>query len=86
MIEIRIEHDIPIPLPRVGRFRLYPFGAMEVGDSFWAPRTNKQISASASSFVRRINAKLKEGEPKIVLMVRKVEQDGVAGARVWRVA
>jgi hypothetical protein len=68
----KIEKGVPIPAKRTNRATGYPWGQMEVGDSFYAPGKR---SADFSAYRA---AALKHG---IRYTVRK-EGDGV---RVWRV-
>lgn len=65
---IKIEHGIPFPQKSV-----YPFKAMEVGDSFFVPNPKKSIRAMASIAGTRHGRKF---------LVRSIE----GGVRVWRVA
>ena len=65
--EIKIEKGIPIP--PLGRHAIYPWDAMEVGDSFLAPRSVNSAIAS------------KRRAPK-VFAIRK-QPDG--SFRIWRV-
>lgn len=66
-----IENDVPLPAD-AGTRQKYPFGALEVGDSFFvAGVKSKQISGTAAQYSRRHGIKL----------IVRTEGDGV---RVWR--
>ena len=74
-LAITVDKNRPIP-PLTNR--RYPFGQMEVGDSFWLPigqneeQTKNNIRCAASAYGRRKNMRFS---------VRKSE----GGLRVWRV-
>lgn len=74
---IAVDKGLPIPAPRGGGARKYPFRELEVGDSFFIPgKTRQQLKASisnASCDCRRF-------------VTRGVVEHGVKGLRVWRVA
>lgn len=108
-----IETGVPIPaIKRQGvATSIYPFDALEVGQSFFVPATDempnpgKSLASTVSSASKRyatevgtrtINRRNKEtGEMEPVevpaykydrkFMVRTVEENGVKGARVWRI-
>jgi len=108
-----VESGVPIPaIKRQGAATsIYPFDALEVGQSFFVPATDempnpgKSLASTVSSASKRyatengtrtINRKNKEtGEMEPVevpaykydrkFMVRTVEENGVKGARVWRI-
>ena len=69
MTNIKIQKGVPIPPPR-GK---YPWGDMEVGDSFVTER--KGISARAAGYAKR------DGTGKEV----RVRSQGDGTARVWRI-
>jgi hypothetical protein len=71
--------DKGVPLPKNGSANaVYPWSEMEVGDSFFAAgKTAKTLSVAASSQRRRYGGKY---------IVRSVTENGVSGARVWRVS
>ena len=74
MSDFVIEKGVPAPEARYRN--KYPFGEMEVGDSFFVPGGEAgKLSNSASVYARYHGRKLK-------FSARKVE----GGARVWRVA
>lgn len=71
-MSIEIDKGIPIPIPEAkqGRPSKYPFGSMEVGDSFFAPSTS--IGQTVSKMGKFLGRKF---------ICRTVE----GGSRVWRV-
>lgn len=75
---IDIDKGVPMPETR-GRPVRYPFESMEVGDSFFCSggtmRTTRTRTSEAS---RRLAPKR--------FSARAVEENGVKGIRVWRVA
>ena len=113
MSQFNIDTGVPIPaIKRSGAATsIYPFDALEVGQSFFVPATDempnpgKSLASTVSSASKRyatengtrtINRKNKdtgEMEPVEVpaytyerkFMVRTVEENGVKGARVWRI-
>jgi len=68
-----IEKNIPHYKPRTTN--KYPWREMKVGDSFFVP--DSAISTNFHNLARSSGIKIS---------ARKVEQDGVAGYRVWRIA
>jgi hypothetical protein len=74
---VKIEKDIPVP-PRRGRPPKYDFGALAVGESFFAPVSSANLNGCA----RRARASL----PGRSFTVRAVTENGTRGARCWRVA
>jgi hypothetical protein len=72
---ITIEKKVPMPMVgQKGRQTKYPFGSMEIGDSFYVDDRNpSQISSVAYNWCKRNNSK-----NKFV-----VKQEG-KGTRVWR--
>jgi hypothetical protein len=68
--EIRVDENVPIP-PR--RQHFYPWAKMKVGDSFFAPR---RTAALAGQIARKTT---------MVFTGRNVTENGVRGARIWRV-
>ena len=72
-----IEKNIPMPTTgRSGRRTSYPFGDMEVGDSFVVPTSDKKATSVYSAAWHYGN---KNGKK---FSVHKIE----GGVRVWRVA
>lgn len=78
MTQYVIEKGVPVVDSR-GRPNVYPFGQMEIGDSFFASKdTDKSlhmntVRRAASAWATRHGVKM---------IVRKVE----GGVRIWRVA
>lgn len=113
MSEFKIDTGVPVPaIKRTGAATsIYPFDALEVGQSFFVPATEdmpnpgKSLASTVSSASKRyatengtreITRKNRTtGEKETVevptyhydrkFMVRSVEENGVKGARVWRV-
>lgn len=76
MFEIR--NDIPIPSQkRKERTQPYPFGEMNVGDSFFAPFKKGSIQSYARIFAKQNNVKFR--------VVEMADENGVAGSRCWRI-
>lgn len=73
---IKIDKGIPVP-PRHGEAK-YPYGQMQVGDSFFCSGPSQSNLASRAGHVgHAMGAKFS---------VRKAVENGVAGFRVWRVS
>lgn len=70
----QIEKSIPIP-PAAGRTSQYPYALMEVGDSFFVPRTKEKSVGVSTSHARN-------KFPGRKFATRRVDN----GVRVWRVA
>ena len=71
-VVIQICKGVPTP---TGRRSKYPFRDMEIGDSFFSP----------GSSVIGIHGCARRHRPKR-FTCRSVDEDGVAGIRVWRIA
>ena len=69
---IKIDNDVPAP-PHVGRRSKYPFRQLEPGQSIFVPLANPPVS------YWRMMTNYK-------LVKRKVTENGIAGARIWRTA
>ena len=69
MINVEISKDVPLPLPR----RRYPYGVMEVGESFLVDGGNLQVVC---------NANYRAGKRLSRKFIARREEGGV---RVWRV-
>jgi len=68
-----IEKNVPLQGTKRGAPPKYPFGEMEVGDSFFVPgKTPKSIGASMANWARRYGVRF---------AARSVD----GGVRVWRV-
>jgi len=69
----KIEKNVPAPIKRHPS-TIYPYGEMEVGDSFFAPEEMKtRLRTAATVFKRKTGRNF---------TIRQVE----GGIRVWRVA
>lgn len=78
-----IESNIPVPARAAGGKTLYPFAAMQVGDSFLATpgatvsaADRRRLAAATAAYARR------NPGAGVKFAVRTTEQ----GLRVWRVA
>jgi hypothetical protein len=82
-----IEGNIEVPeRVRRGKTEKYPFSQLEVKQSFFVPAGDlqdvvKTVTHAAYGAEKRFE---KQGTSKR-FTVRKFEQDGVSGARVWRI-
>jgi len=79
---IKIEGGIPIPSKGAGAGARWPnrpiFSGMEVGDSvFFAGRSTASVSSTASYTAKTLGYRF---------TCRAVTENGVKGARIWRVA
>ena len=74
----KIDKDVPIPKKRggPGAQPKYPWHQMEVGDSFFAAAPLKAVLNAAGNWAHRHGVKFSG---------RAVTEDGVKGARVWRI-
>ncbi len=73
---LEIQSGIALPRGDLGSYRRYPWNALGVGDSFFAPgRDVRTISSSAGQAARRLHTRY---------TCRTVVEDGVRGVRVWR--
>ena len=71
MSPYQIEHNVPMPSRRAGR---YPFPNMGIGDSFTVPvEMEKQARAAATYFSRK--------NPEYRFTGKKTE----TGLRIWRI-
>jgi len=77
---IQIEKDIPVPHGRGGQGvrseELKAMLSMNVGESFFAPGKRSKLSSKVQSATRIANR---------VFTTRTREENGVQGARVWRI-
>ena len=73
---IKVDDDFPPP-PVARIERKYPFGDMQVGQSFFAVRASKTWPLSSIGNKRHAPKRFTQ---------RNVIEDGVAGIRVWRIA
>lgn len=81
-----IEIDTHIPFPTSSRRTLrfedaYPFKHMCPGESFFVPASQAKTTTLLSN-VSRMNKRHPE---KHVFKARFVEEEGVAGTRIWRI-
>ena len=74
---IKMDTGIPIPETR-GQSPGIPLATMEVGHSFFVPRTIGSVSSSISHHKVR--------NPGKNFTVRTVTENGVKGIRIWRIA
>lgn len=73
---IKIDKGIPVP-PRHGEAK-YPYGQVQVGDSFFCSGPSRSnLSTRAQQVGRGMGGKF---------CVRRAVENGVAGFRVWRVS
>jgi len=73
MSDFKIDRDVPMP-ERVSK---YPFGDMEVGDSFFAPgKTTRQLQNAASHHRKNGMA---------FRSLSDTDENGTEGARIWRI-
>ena len=80
MSEYKIDTKIPIPSIRNKNGR-YPFDTLKVGDSFFVPAEGANVVAVRSAAYMYAKSHL---DYKVT--ARLVEEDGVKGVRIWRVA
>jgi hypothetical protein len=69
---IELTKAVPLPEPRIRH--IYPYRAMEVGDSFYLPNVKMQIV---------LNNNYRSGKKLGMTFIARREKEGV---RVWRVA
>ena len=86
-MSIKIDKGVPIPKQtrRTPTFN-YPFGEMDIGDSFFvtpdSQQTPEQLLARARHQYRNF-AKQQDPEPKFTAKI--AEENGVVGVRVWKI-
>jgi hypothetical protein len=73
------DHDIPLPRKKSDGRKIgkHPVDRMKVGDSLFFPEAPPGVSARFYELGRR--------RPGWKFATRSVVEDGVAGARVWRI-
>ena len=86
-MSIKIDKNVPIPKgTRVSPTVTYPFGEMEIGDSFFVPpflqQTTKQLIAKMRHEYRNF-AKQQDPQPKFTAKIS--EENSVVGVRVWKI-
>ncbi len=69
---MNIDKDIPLPVKRGGGNAKWPWGELEVGDSFLMPRTLSSASGQAVTHAKKTGRKY----------ACRTEAEGI---RVWRV-
>ncbi len=69
---MNIDKDIPLPAKRGDNNAKWPWGALEVGDSFLMPRTLSSASAQATTNAKKTGRKY----------TCRTEAEGI---RIWRV-
>lgn len=79
-MEIKIDKDIPVPITiSSGDKYASAVRSLKIGDSFWIPKTS--VGAGFPGAVRNLSIAI-----GIKTTTRTVEQEGVKGWRVWRIA
>jgi hypothetical protein len=74
---IVIEQGVPLPQRNVGRTTVYPFGALNVGDSFFvANRTTKDFASTIAAARKRMDG--------VKFTTRSEQNERGSGIRVWR--
>ena len=76
---ISIDNDVPMPsgrTPKGGRPTKYPIGDLQIGQSFFVVANRNDITSMYSTAARH----------KIKISMRKVQEHGVNGLRIWRTA
>lgn len=64
-----------------GRESIYPWGVLEVGDSFFVPG---KVASKFGSTISTARKSFKEKGDERKFSARNVTEDGVTGIRVWR--
>lgn len=70
-----IEDGKSVPTAKGGVESKYPFGALEVGQSFFIPNAKRGWPLSSTANTRHKPKKFTQ---------RQVVEEGIAGIRVWR--
>lgn len=76
MSKIGIDKNVPIPT-KADRTTKYPWADMEIGDSFFVPKANKNTIASTSAAA---SVKYRHSYKTV-----EVVQGRTKGVRVWRI-
>ena len=71
-----VDDNVPMPTKGAPGWKKYPFAEMEVGHSFFAPLPSTMLSNASINWGKAHGRRFS---------VRKVTENGVQGARVWRV-
>lgn len=84
-MEFKIEHDIPIPPARKGYVKgernEYPWGEMDVSDSFFVPFDEYELPGLVANRVKAAASRI--GKLRRTKYVTRFVESG--GVRVWRV-
>jgi len=72
-MQIEVDKSVPLPEPKLGRPKKYPFAEMEVGDSFFVPQEKVRSASKSASMYKAAHG----GD----FTRRSVE----GGVRIWRV-
>lgn len=72
MNQIKIDKGIPVPTSRWGRARKYPFGDLEIGDSFFTDTKQETVGSSVAIYAKFNKKKL-------------TTRSENGGTRVWRI-
>lgn len=85
----KLDDNIPIPVPRRGiqAEPRYPFNLLNVGQSFMVPATPERPNPAKglASTVSSANKRMARLNPPKKFIIRPVDENGVKGARIWRV-
>jgi hypothetical protein len=83
----KIKKNVSIPSKKDGTTKtIYPFKSMEIGDSFFIPKKNRNLNSIRSSIQSNFNRYNKSNESnQIKILTRAVQENGVLGLRVWRI-
>lgn len=76
-----VEKDIPIAKAKSSN-NIYPFGSMEIGDSFVVPLKYKAIQKARMSLWNMLNKYNKVNSKNYKIITRSTSE----GLRVWRIA
>lgn len=79
----QIEKHIPLPDQTKGRRKLYDFGGMDVGDSFFVACEQDEQKRMQRNVLGSARAKRHAGKDFVVLTGQS--KDGQTGVRCWRV-
>lgn len=74
---IQIDKGVPLPKRRLPSEPMYPWRSMEIGDSFFVEKRGASMTKQALAAGKASNRKF---------ITRSVEENGVTGIRVWRIA
>ncbi|MDO8539492.1 MAG: hypothetical protein Q7S40_03560 [Opitutaceae bacterium] len=77
-MQVTITHNVPLP-PRLFCAAKYPFEEMKVGDSFFAAVLGARLAKNAEYYRKKGGGGLDKK-----FSVRKAVENGIHGARIWR--